>query len=73
MRVALSGHLRCATRAQADRVRAGLDAHQRLTRAELGCLRFDVIPTDARLLEDEIAWRRLGPFSGMESLPIDFG
>lgn len=50
MRVALTGHLRCATRAQADRVRAGLDAHQRLTRAEPGCLRFDVTPTDDPLL-----------------------
>lgn len=50
MRVALTGHLRCATRAEADRVRAGLDAHLRLTRAEPGCLRFDVTPTDDPLL-----------------------
>ncbi|MFG6516646.1 putative quinol monooxygenase [Sulfitobacter sp. 1A13496] len=52
MRVALTGHLRCATRAEADRVRAGLDAHQRLTRSEPGCLRFDVTPTD-----DPLVWQ----------------
>jgi len=52
MRVALTGHLRCATPAQADRVRAGLDAHLRLTRAEPGCLRFDVTPTD-----DPLVWQ----------------
>ncbi|UOA14670.1 hypothetical protein DSM109990_01477 [Sulfitobacter dubius] len=52
MRVALTGHLRCATPAEADRVRAGLDAHLRLTRAEPGCLRFDVTPTD-----DPLVWQ----------------
>ncbi|UOA31648.1 hypothetical protein DSM110093_01419 [Sulfitobacter sp. DSM 110093] len=52
MKVVLSGHLRCATRAEADRVRAGLDAHLRLTRAEPGCLRFDVTPTD-----DPLVWQ----------------
>ncbi|MFG6563386.1 putative quinol monooxygenase [Sulfitobacter sp. 1A13421] len=52
MRVALTGHLRCVTRAEADRVRAGLDAHLRLTRAEPGCLRLDVTPTD-----DPLVWQ----------------
>ncbi len=52
MKVALTGHLRCATRAEADRVRSGLETHLRLTRAEPGCLRFDVTPTD-----DPLVWR----------------
>ena len=52
MRVALTGHLRCATRAEADRVHAGLDTHLRLTRAEPGCLSFDVPPTD-----DPLVWQ----------------
>ncbi len=51
MKVALTGHLRCADAVEAARVRAGLDTHLRLTRAEPGCLRFDVTPTD-----DPLVW-----------------
>lgn len=51
MKVALTGHLHCADEAEAARVRAGLETHLRLTRAETGCLRFDVTPTD-----DPLVW-----------------
>lgn len=46
MGVTLDGILRCATEAEAARVRAALPEHVRLTRAEPGCTRFDVLPTD---------------------------
>lgn len=52
MKVALTGHLRCADHDEAARVRAGLAAHERLTRAEPGCLRFDVTPTN-----DPLVWQ----------------
>lgn len=51
MGVTLNGYLRCATDAEAARVRAALPEHVRLTRAEPGCLRFDVTPTD-----DPLVW-----------------
>ncbi len=44
--VTLRGQLRCADAAEAERVRAHLDEHIALTRAEPGCLAFDVTPTD---------------------------
>jgi RimJ/RimL family protein N-acetyltransferase/quinol monooxygenase YgiN len=44
--VTLSGELRCTDDGQADRVRAHLPEHVRSTRAEPGCLAFDVNPTD---------------------------
>lgn len=50
--VTLSGELRCADEAEAARVRAHLPAHLALTRAEPGCLAFDVDPTD-----DPLVWR----------------
>lgn len=50
--VTLSGELRCADDAEAARVRAHLPAHLALTRAEPGCLAFDVDPTD-----DPLVWR----------------
>ncbi|GGX62134.1 antibiotic biosynthesis monooxygenase [Tateyamaria omphalii] len=46
MGVTLDGVLRCATEAEAERVRAALPEHVRLTRAEPGCIRFDVLSTD---------------------------
>ncbi|MEL6233919.1 MAG: antibiotic biosynthesis monooxygenase [Pseudomonadota bacterium] len=52
MGVTLTGWLRCATEAEAARVRAALPAHARLSRAEPGCLRFDVTPT-----ADPLVWR----------------
>ena len=51
MGVTLDGVLRCATEAEAARVRAALPEHVRLTRAEPGCIRFDVLPTD-----DPLVW-----------------
>ena len=45
MSVILNGTLRCETEAQADRVRAALPEHIRLTRAEPGCLSFEVTPS----------------------------
>ncbi|WP_260856351.1 GNAT family N-acetyltransferase [Microbacterium sp. BH-3-3-3] len=44
--VTLRGELRCADAAEAERVRAHLDEHLALTRAESGCLSFDVIPSE---------------------------
>lgn len=49
--VTLTGVLRCATAAEAARVRAGLAAHISATRAEPACLAFDVTPTD-----DPLVW-----------------
>ncbi|MEX0310354.1 MAG: putative quinol monooxygenase [Tateyamaria sp.] len=46
MGVTLDGFLRCANDAEAERVRAALLEHIRLTRAEPGCIRFEVDPTD---------------------------
>ncbi|WP_299597005.1 antibiotic biosynthesis monooxygenase [uncultured Tateyamaria sp.] len=51
MGVTLDGFLRCASEAEAARVRAALPEHVRLTRAEPGCIRFDVLPTD-----DPLVW-----------------
>lgn len=42
-RVTLSGFLRCRTLEEADRVSQLLPDHVRLTRAEPGCLRFEVL------------------------------
>ncbi|KIC48687.1 putative quinol monooxygenase [Tateyamaria sp. ANG-S1] len=51
MGVTLDGFLRCASEEEAARVRAALPEHMRLTRAEPGCIRFDVVPTD-----DPLVW-----------------
>ena len=50
--VTLSGELRCADAAERERVLAHLPAHLALTRAEPGCLGFDVDATD-----DPLVWR----------------
>ncbi len=50
--ITLSGSLRCADETEAALVRAHLPAHLALTRAEPGCLAFDVDPTD-----DPLVWR----------------
>lgn len=52
MTVALTGRLICTTAAEAARVRAHLPEHIRLTRAEPGCLRFDVVET-----ADPLVWQ----------------
>ena len=51
-RVTLSGELRCADDAEAALVRAHLPMHLELTRAEPGCLSFEVDATD-----DPHVWR----------------
>lgn len=44
-RVTLTGQLLCRSQAEAQVVAAHLPRHIELTRAEPGCLRFDVTPT----------------------------
>jgi quinol monooxygenase YgiN len=51
MTVVLTGHLRCDTAEQAAQVTLALPEHIRLTRAEPGCISFDVTPTD-----DPLVW-----------------
>ncbi len=46
-RVTLTGFLICRTLEEADRVAALLPDHIRLTRAEPGCLRFEVLRSSA--------------------------
>ncbi|SDO96579.1 Quinol monooxygenase YgiN [Microbacterium sp. ru370.1] len=48
----LTGELRCADAAELDRVLTHLPAHVALTRAEPGCVSFDVDPTG-----DPLVWR----------------
>ncbi|WP_209427238.1 putative quinol monooxygenase [Pararhodobacter sp. SW119] len=50
--VRVSGHLRCASPQDADLLRQHLPEHVRLSRAEPGCLAFDVSPT-----QDSLVWR----------------
>jgi quinol monooxygenase YgiN len=50
MGIVLSGQLICDTEDQAARVRAHIDDHIRLTRAEPGCLSFRVNETDDPLI-----------------------
>jgi len=51
-RLHVTGTLTCATAADAALVRAHLPEHIRLSRAEPGCLTFNVDPTD-----DPLVWR----------------
>jgi quinol monooxygenase YgiN len=51
MGVTLNGYLRCANEDEAARVRAAVDDHIRLTRAEPGCVSFEVKATD-----DPLVW-----------------
>lgn len=46
----LSGRLICQTHAEARRVVMALPDHLRLTRAEPGCVSFDVTPSDDPLI-----------------------
>lgn len=46
-RIALNGFLICRTLEEADRVSQILPEHIRLTRAESGCLRFEVFRSQA--------------------------
>lgn len=63
--VTLSGELICADEAQLEAVRGHLPRHIELTRAEDGCLEFDVEQTDDPMVwtvcerfADEAAFRR---------------
>ena len=49
--IELNGHLRCRTEAEADLVRLYLSRHLELTRAEPGCIVFEVTPE-----EDGLTW-----------------
>lgn len=55
-RVHLSGQLRCADANQAESVRGHLPEHLRATRAEAGCLSFEVTPTADPLVWDVQEW-----------------
>lgn len=50
--ITLTGHLICTDEQQTEAVRRHLPDHLRLTRAEPGCLAFDVTQT-----EDPLVWR----------------
>ena len=50
--ITLTGTLTCSTSEEADIVRTYLPEHIRLSRAEPGCLSFNVYPT-----EDPMVWR----------------
>lgn len=50
--ITLTGHLICADATEADIVRKHLPEHVRLTRAEAGCLSFNVLPT-----ADPLVWQ----------------
>jgi quinol monooxygenase YgiN len=50
--IRVTGILTCSTAEEADRVRTFLPDHIRLSRAEPGCLTFNVAPTD-----DPLVWR----------------
>ena len=50
--IELNGHLRCRTEAEAELVRLYLPKHIEMTRAEEGCLVFEVTPE-----EDGLTWR----------------
>lgn len=63
--VRLAGELICADEAQLEAVRQHLPRHIELTRAEVGCLEFDVQQTDDPMVwtvrerfTDEAAFRR---------------
>lgn len=62
MGVTLNGYLRCVDAAEAARVREALDTHIRLTRAEPGCISFEVTPTD-----DPLVWAVAEAFTDREA------
>lgn len=61
-RVELQGELVCSDADQAATVRAHLPQHIALTRAEPGCLAFDVRATD-----DPLVWRVSEMFAGADA------
>lgn len=54
----MHGFLRCVDEAEANRVRAVLDSHIHLTRAEPGCVSFEVTQTD-----DPLVWEVVEEFA----------
>lgn len=60
--ITVTGTLTCATEAEADIVRAYLPEHIRLSRAEPGCLTFNVLPTD-----DPLVWQLDETFTNHEA------
>jgi quinol monooxygenase YgiN len=60
--IRLRGQLICMTEDEAAAVRAHLDMHIRLTRAEAGCLTFDISPTD-----DPLVWEVMESFTDRDS------
>ncbi len=63
--VHLTGRLVCADAAEAAVVAAHLPEHARLTRAEPGCLSFEVTPT-----ADPLVWRVEERFAGREAFEM---
>ena len=59
--IRLTGQLFCATEAEAAIVRAHVAEHIRLTRAEPGCLSFEVIASD-----DPLIWQVAETFRSMQ-------
>ncbi|MDT0683478.1 antibiotic biosynthesis monooxygenase [Roseicyclus sp. F158] len=57
----LEGRLLCADEAEAEAVRAHLPEHVRLTRAEAGCLSFEVTPAGP------LVWTVEETFTGPEA------
>ena len=55
--IRLRGQLICMTDAEAEAVRAHLPLHVSLSRAEAGCLTFEVSPTD-----DPMVWEVMESF-----------
>ncbi|WP_166998105.1 putative quinol monooxygenase [Paramicrobacterium fandaimingii] len=60
--VELRGRLVCANRAEASTIERHLARHIELTRAEPGCLSFEVRPTG-----DPLVWTVAEKFAGQES------
>lgn len=58
-RIALSGRLICADEIEAEVLKRHLGAHIQASRAEPGCLRFDIAPTD-----DPLVWQVDELFAG---------
>lgn len=61
-RIRLTGYLVCATAGQAATVAEHLQRHIELTRAEAGCLEFEVRPT-----ADPLAWQVVELFESAEA------
>jgi len=63
--VTLNGTLTCVSEAEAARVRAALPMHIQLTRAEVGCLSFEVTPT-----ENPMIWHVAERFTDADAFEV---